>query len=285
MTSSTIGHEGRTVRALAVGPRQAKQWLDTANTRNRNVLPKVVRKYTKAMKEGRWRPLVGEPISFAEDGTLLNGQQRLNALVESGTTQMFLVLDGLPLDDQDVMDSGANRKTGQQLTMHGWKNGTQVSAIARFLLQWHARTLLSGMYVPDTDEIVQFAERHREQMDASTVAAMRIRRVVPLLPSVVGAVYFTAKDYADTNPELLREDQVDDFFQRLESGADLGQGNPILTLRNFAAKRQRDGITVDQTKELYYLLRVWKAWREQETLEKIQLPRLGPITERHITLT
>jgi hypothetical protein len=285
MTSSTISHEGRSVRVLAVGPKQAKEWLNTVNTRNRNVLPKVVRKYTKAMEEGRWREMVGEPISFAEDGTLLNGQQRLTALVESGTTQIFLVLEGLPLGDQDVMDSGANRKTGQQLTMRGWKNGSQVSAIARVLLQWHTRTILSGTYVPDTDEIVQFAENHRELMDASTVVAMRIRRVVPLLPSVVGAVYFTAKDHADTNPELLSADQVDEFFGRLESGADLSAGNPILTLRNVAAKRQRDGHSVEQPKELYYLIRVWKAWREGETLEKIQLPRLGPITERHITLT
>lgn len=280
-----IQHEGRTARSLAVGPKQAKEWLNTVNVRNRNLLPRQVSRYAKAMTEGRWKALVGEPISFAEDGTLLNGQQRLTAVVESGTTQVFLLLEGLPLDDQDVMDSGATRKPGQQLTIRGWKNGTQVASIVRVLLQWHTNTILTSTYTPTIDEIVAFAERHRERVDAATLVSMRVRRTVPLLPSVVGAVYFTAVDYAIEHPELLQLSAVDDFFGKLENGAGLEATNPILCLRNSAHRRKRDGVTVEQHKELYYLVRVWKAWRDEEPMEKLQLPRLGPITNRHLTLT
>ena len=38
----------------------------------------------------------GEPIQIAEDGTLLNGQHRLNAVIESGATVPMLVVRGLP---------------------------------------------------------------------------------------------------------------------------------------------------------------------------------------------
>lgn len=284
-TAMIISHEGRTAREVAIGPKQAKHWLDTANIRNRHILPKQVAKYARAMTEGRWRPLIGEPISFAEDGTLLNGQQRLTAVVESGTTQVFLVLEGLPLEDQDAMDAGSVRKRGQQLTIHGWKNGDKVSAIVSILLRWRTGTLLSGIYQPDTDEIVKFAEANRALVDASTVAALRIRRTVPLLPSVLGAVYFAAREMAVQQPEILQSSWVDAFFESLETGAALDAKSPILALRNHAARRKLASMRVEPDRELYYLCRVWNACRNGETMERLQLPREGPITQRHITLT
>lgn len=237
-----IKHEGRTVQQMAIGPRQAKEWLNTVNTHNRNILEASVRKYTKAMVEGRWRPLVGEPICFAEDGTMLNGANRMTAVVESGTTQVFLVVEGLPMEDQDVMDSGSSRKPGQQLTIHGWKNGPRAAAVAATLLKWHTGTLLSGIYRPDTDEINRFARKYPDRLDASTVVAMRVRRAVPLLPRVVGALHFTAMDSALIETEPSLRDQavrfIDHFFGKLESGADLAAGHPILTLRSFAVARK-----------------------------------------------
>lgn len=80
-----------------ITPEMAFELL-TKNTKNyRRVDPRTVKYYAREMAEGRWQ-MNGEPIQFAEDGTLLNGQHRLTAIVESGITVPMLVVTGLKKD-------------------------------------------------------------------------------------------------------------------------------------------------------------------------------------------
>ncbi len=62
-----------------ITPNLAKVWL-TRNTHNRPMSAAVVKKYTKYMLEGQWR-LNGEAIIFADDGSLMSGQHRLQACI------------------------------------------------------------------------------------------------------------------------------------------------------------------------------------------------------------
>jgi hypothetical protein len=282
--TSTITHEGRTLRIMAVDPAQAQKWLDTVNTRNRHKLPRQIGKYAKAMTEGRWR-LVFDPLRFDIDGILIDGQNRLWAIIESGTTQMFAIAEGLEPDDQDVIDSGANRKAGQQLTIRKWKNGRESAAVVNVLLRWHTGTLLSGTYSPATDEVVSFAERYRPRVELAVKHAVTVRRNVPLLPAAVGAVAFTAYDLSAGKPDLLTPETVLEFFTRLATGADLGPKSPLLTLRNFATRRAAQGVKPEPPREVYNLVHTWNYWRRGEEMERLQVPRSGPITVRHITMT
>ena len=78
------------VKLVTVTPDMAFEMLEK-NTRNRKVDEKRVRQYAKDMKSSRWA-LNGSTIVIAEDGTLLDGQHRLWAVIEANVPVQLLIV-------------------------------------------------------------------------------------------------------------------------------------------------------------------------------------------------
>lgn len=91
-----------------ISPKLATLYLNNFNTGNRKLRTGVVEKYAEDMRRGKWTACP-EPISFYDDGELANGQHRLWAVIESGKTQTFFVLRGLPRDAGLNLDMGLAR--------------------------------------------------------------------------------------------------------------------------------------------------------------------------------
>lgn len=77
---------------MQVTPEIAKRWL-TRNPRNRVARPATVARYARDMAAGKWH-LDGSPIRFDATGTLLDGQHRLAAIIESEATIITAVNQG-----------------------------------------------------------------------------------------------------------------------------------------------------------------------------------------------
>lgn len=92
-----------------VTPETAKFWLERGNVRNRKISENTVRKYVTDMLKDRWR-FVPDAITFASDGTLLNGQHRLTAIVRSGKSVWLLVATNVAHDAMLAMDQGLGRR-------------------------------------------------------------------------------------------------------------------------------------------------------------------------------
>lgn len=106
--------------------------LLTKNTKNyRRISPTVVQRYAEVMRRGEWE-LNGEPITFAKDGTLLNGQHRLTAVVESGATVQMLVVTGI---DNDVVtyDDGKIRSSVDIARAQGINASTRELAVSNLM--------------------------------------------------------------------------------------------------------------------------------------------------------
>lgn len=88
-----------------VTPELAREWLDH-NTNNRTLRRDTVTRYANDMSAGNWS-LVGDSICFDESGNLINGQHRLNAVIQSDTTQLFNIMTGLAHNKN--MDRGLGR--------------------------------------------------------------------------------------------------------------------------------------------------------------------------------
>lgn len=73
----------------------------------------------------------GAPIRFSDDGTLLDGQHRLHAIIQSNTTLDMLVVRGLKNETQATMDIGSVRQACNFFQMNGVKNATIVASMAR----------------------------------------------------------------------------------------------------------------------------------------------------------
>ncbi|KAF7277615.1 hypothetical protein GWI33_002970, partial [Rhynchophorus ferrugineus] len=76
-----------------ITPDLARQYL-AFNTHNRNVRSYRVKGYAADMRDGRWT-LNGEAIKFSADGTLLDGQHRLQAVIEADVAVQMLVVRGV----------------------------------------------------------------------------------------------------------------------------------------------------------------------------------------------
>jgi hypothetical protein len=278
-----LGSQGSTARVISVDPKLAKLWLDTVNTRNRPINKRRVAGYARAMASGRWR-ISNDALAFDDHGVLINGQNRLQAIVESGTTQKFLVLEGMPTEAQNIMDVGATRRPGQQLHINGWKNGSQVAAIARALLRWHGPGF-GADYRPSIDEIAEFAERHAARLEVATDYAMRIGRRVEVSRALLGAFAFTAFDLSATTPERLTASTVREFLELLETGANMPADHPVMVLRDRVGRYRRERIQQSETAQLYDIVRTWNAFRKGERYSKLQSPKNGVVTPKHLALT
>lgn len=100
-----------------VTPEIAAQLLRRNFENNRNVASTVVRRYSALMKENRWE--LSDPIKFAEDGTLIDGQHRLNAVIHSGESVPFVILTGYPKGAIEVLDQGKKRDATNIMQFRG----------------------------------------------------------------------------------------------------------------------------------------------------------------------
>ncbi len=92
---------------VVVTPDLAEQWLKS-NILNRKARKTRVRMYARDMAAGRWL-FNTQGISFATDGSLIDGQHRLMAVVESGVSVTFVVWFNVPPASRSVIDLNGPR--------------------------------------------------------------------------------------------------------------------------------------------------------------------------------
>lgn len=98
-----------TIHLTKVTPETAKILLENNAPNNRRLRRSVVAKYANDMRNGNWRAESSNMIVISSDGRVLDGQHRLQACVESGTTQVFYIMTGADDEMYEVMDSGCLR--------------------------------------------------------------------------------------------------------------------------------------------------------------------------------
>lgn len=109
-----------------ITPLKAKAYLETS-IGNRKVINGAL-PYAQIMKEGKWK-LNGVPIIFDEEGHLMDGHNRLEAVVLADTAVKMFVTRGIPRDYFTSYDCGYRRTSKQVLAMSDVKNPTSVSSI------------------------------------------------------------------------------------------------------------------------------------------------------------
>src|SRR5262245_41386859 len=93
-TASAAELNGIRCQFMTVTPELAHAWL-TSNVKNRKLRDEVVKSYARDMVNGNW-VITHQGVAFNDKHELIDGQHRLNAIVESGVPVMMLVTFGLP---------------------------------------------------------------------------------------------------------------------------------------------------------------------------------------------
>lgn len=98
-----------------ITPDVAKEML-SHNCKNRRIRALTVSKYADDMKNGKWTE-TPDAICFDANGTLLNGQHRLNAVIQANIPVVMTIAYGVQADA--VIDKGISRDTSDSLYMRG----------------------------------------------------------------------------------------------------------------------------------------------------------------------
>ena len=119
-----------------VTPELAREWL-SKNGKNRRYSQANAMKIAKAISEGQWS-LNGETICFDENGRLLDGQHRLNAVIIAGVPVPMSVATGVSDPNAfQTYDSVQKARGADQIAeMKGVENSRRVTAAARVVISW-----------------------------------------------------------------------------------------------------------------------------------------------------
>lgn len=246
-----------------VTPDLAREWL-TYNTRNRHPKPSAVVRYGGDMGADLW-DLNGESIKFSfpdPEPILLDGQNRLLACVESGTSFVTVVVRGLSPDAQETTDVGIRRGLADALKIRGYDNVVDLAAAITGLWQFdtrpdHAVARGGGVHYPTMHRAFEVLDAN-PGLVVSVGLGNRVRKAIGLRSSVGATFHYVA---SRIDPE-----DADGFFERLASGANLDANDPILLLRNLVLKDRdaRQKMTAWYTWAV--VVKAWNAWRAGESM-------------------
>lgn len=234
-----------------VTPEMAERWLGK-NHVNRNIRNNRVGKYASDMANGKWQ-ITGEAIKFDRAGSLVDGQHRLWAVVESGCTVPMFVVRGLDENTQIVLDSGSARTSADNLHMMGVKNAHLVSSIAR------RRISLTGFNDVSNSEVYDYVLEHPEIAEAARIAARYANRC-DVIPSTAG---LAAWSIAEIHGWVTSEE----FFHAAAEKIGLTPGDPVLAMTAFFAEQRRNRRKLTIEAQLSVIIRAFnyryegKQWR------------------------
>ena len=267
-----IEKDGVTVEFVDVTPELATQWLDDYNTQNRNLRYRVSGSYATDMEADEW-DMNGETIKFAEDGTLLDGQHRLQGIKDTGVTLTLIVVRGLAKTAQATIDRNTPRRFADDLKItYKEPNHLALAALVRAVFLWKkGYKRRSSGYIPSGKQLMHTYLEHPE-LGFIVSRAANIAKKSGMTPSVVGLCIWL---FEQSNPK-----EADTFFERLADGQNMGRGNPIYELRRQAIDEELEPAgevhvalthALDSLIELHPVSVVVLAEREQ-ALEVVALP-------------
>lgn len=233
-----------------VTPDLAREWL-TRNIGNRSSSPAWVKELEGFIHDGRWR-MTGDPIRFSKTGKLIDGQHRLQAILNSGKTVQCVVMRNLADDIFDVIDSGKSRtkvdvifiEYGLPMEVCKILSSSTGAAIdyerAQFGFGGKADKTELRAFVNENPLIIQ-----------SAVYAQKLPHQTPVPKSIAAFFHFYAARRNQEDAERL--------IERFMVGAVNGPNDNLLHLRNLCMNGRANRRLVSRMEIIGRLIRIWNA--------------------------
>lgn len=245
-----------------ITPQTAEQYLANQGI---NRVPKKghIARLAADMKAGRW-DMTGEAIKF-NGSTLIDGQHRLRACIESGCEFTTLVVRGLSTDAAKVMDQGVKRGVSDALRMFGnnqTPNTVTVAACARIMMSLRLRpdTPTAAYNMITHAEIVAEVEANLDQYTEAARYGMLFKSWGSSSSAAALAMLATDSGYSY---EQLRQ-----YYENVNLGVGLTANDPCLTYRNWISKRPMRA-RVDAWTYLSAHVKCFGAFAHGRTLQKL----------------
>lgn len=252
-----------TVELKTFTPADAQRILAEYNKRNRNIKPATVALIARDLTDGRYL-VNGETIKFATDGMLLDGQNRLAACVRANVPLTSWVVRGIDNDAFDTIDVGLPRTGGDILHVQNESHAPVLAAALTLVGAYEAGRLPKGSI--SRNRLRPLLEAHPTIRESVTrIANNEIsKQKLASKPILAFMHYMLSK----VDPVKATE-----FFDRLEDGASLAPGSPILVLRNRLIRNAADPKKLASTDVFALCLKAWDAFFNERSINKLSFSR------------
>jgi hypothetical protein len=255
------------IRAVVaeITPEVAEDLL-TRNVRNRKLKEATIRQWVRDIQAGNWE-MNGEAIKFATDGSLLDGQNRLTAVVRAETPIHSVVIYGLPNKAQDTMDQGVKRTVADVLSLNGYANSTVLASTVALLARYESGEARKDRHVLTSPEAEDYILNHPSVTQAAHAAAVYRKGIPEMLAPVIGASYYL---FSEIDPAAATE-----FFESMANSQTEGRGDPRATLLALLRRSRSQNQIWDRLDQLNLVIRAWNVWRQGKSITVFRQPRSG----------
>lgn len=250
---------GLVARFAEITPEIARDLLER-NTGNRKASPGVIHKYARDIQSGFWM-INGETIKVATTGRLLDGQHRLQGVVQADTPIRTIVVEGLHEDAFQTLDRGDLKDFADVLDDRGYANAATLAAATR-LLWLRENNWLTARPKPtaSTSELSACFERNHDLVESLEFINRLRKRIIP---AATAAAYCLIR--------RVDADAAREFFDSLQHGENLSRGNPVYALREKINDLSNDGVSMDATFQMALIIKAWNAAVHGKSLNKSKL--------------
>lgn len=264
-----------TVKWVFVTPEIAARWLGKdVNVKNRNKVPLHIKRMADDIISGHWK-INGDTIRFDITGRLVDGQNRLEAIIRSGIGYWALIVGDLGDDVFESIDRGVNKQVAHSLTAMGYSNAALLAAAGRLVHIWEEGTLAfayAPAYAPSAAEILATIRSHPALRDSAHWVASH-RESFYLAPSMAALIHYTS---------ILanRKELAETFLDQVFSGLRLENTYPAFHLRRFMETQRNERRRASTSHIFHMAVKAWqlhvlgKPCRSLRTTETEPFPEL-----------
>lgn len=263
------------IKLEKITPAMASKLLEHNFAGQRRLSKGAIAKLVDDIRSGTFA-LTGDTIKIDINGKVIDGQHRLHAIMQAGKPVELFVARNVATDAYATLDQGRKRSLGDYLHSKGVSYEPVVAA---------AITRIDGFI------------RSGGRLDQHTASSQSINRLIELFETEHDVISWAPQAHrlgvmfrfsAGTWCALLylasltKAEDVDFFVERLLSGEELSDGDPILLLRNALLHR----LTVRRDRRMsneHYtslVIRAWNAYARGETLGLLK----GSVKGKHVEL-
>lgn len=252
-----------TTQVEDITPALAAEYLQY-NTHNRPLSGATVKKYAKAMTAGKWL-FTGESVVFSDLDSLLNGQHRLLAIVESGVTIRVVVVRGIAETSFIVTDTGKKRSGADAVATFApdfIKLRTLIAAAAKNILTFDEEgTWQCNRTRVSSEDLIALIDKNAAFMQSVnyTTTLNNARKFIPI--SCIAALHYL---FSQQDQEM-----ADTFFHKLNSGEGFTKNDPVLLLRERLISLRHSEASFRTRDLLPFIVKAWEVLREGKEVSRL----------------
>lgn len=219
---ATVPNHNMKFRVVTMTPVWAAELLKDNHPNNRKPKSHRITSWAREMSAGLWR-LTHQPIAVDEDGFLIDGQNRLEAVCLSGAEVPMVLVTGVPRLSMVAVDCGVGRSVVDAARISGKPLPvTQYASVAKSMMNG----LSNRRVAIGHQEVLKFIRVHHEALE---FAFDNFARNAPTNPIAVRAVI--ARAFYRRNCR----NRVREFCEALKSGLidNKDKDVAVIKLRNW----------------------------------------------------